>query len=248
MLNNPFIPKQGSNIAIVAGNADIHIINKLENKNIKVIKTIKCEEVYESIAYHPDIVIHPINYDTLIIAPNVFSYYKDKLEGFNLNLIKGEKKLICKYPGDIAYNVGRVYKYAIHDFRYTDELLKFYLRKEGLDFIDVKQGYSKCSISVIDQKSIITSDKVIYSKLKNLGFDVLSIEPGFIELKGQNYGFIGGTSGNITKDLIAFSGDLKNHPQKEKIEEFILSKNKKIEYLSKKGITDIGTIISLYCN
>lgn len=248
MLNNPFIPINKANIAIVAGNANREIINNLEDKGLRVIKTIKCEDVDESIAYHPDIVMHPINYNTLIIAPNVFAYYKDKFKGLNLNLIKGEKELICKYPGDIAYNVGRIYGNAIHNFSYTDELLKYYLLKEGLNLIDVKQGYTKCSISVVDQKSIITSDIPIYIKLNDLGFNVLNIKPGFIELKGQSYGFIGGCSGNISKDIIAFSGSLKDHPDREKIEKFILSRNKKIEYLSKKAITDIGTIISLYCN
>lgn len=248
MLENPFIPIKKANLAIVAGNADIEIIKSLEKKNIKVIKTIKCQRVDKSIAYHPDIVLHPINYNTLIIAPSVFPYYKEKLKGLNLNLIQGEKELSCKYPADIAYNVGRIYKYAIHNFKYTDELLKFYLKKEGLDFIDIKQGYAKCSISIVDERSVITSDISIYNKLKKLGFNVLKINPGNIKLEGQNYGFIGGSTGNTSKDEFVLSGTLESHPEKEKIEEFLLLKNKKIEYLSKKHIIDIGTIISLYCN
>lgn len=248
MFENPFIPIKKANLAIVAGNADIEIIKNLEKKNIKVIKTIECKEVDKSIAYHPDIVLHPINYKTLIIAPNIFPYYKEKLRGLNLNLIEGEKELSCKYPEDIAYNVGRIYKHAIHNFKYTDELLKFYLIKEGLDLIDIKQGYSKCSMSIVDERSVITSDISIYNKLKELGFNVLKINPGNIKLKGQNYGFIGGCTGNTSKDEFVLSGSLKNHPEKEKIEKFLLLKNKKIEYLSKNHITDIGTIISLYCN
>lgn len=248
MLNNPFIPIEKANIAIVAGNADIEIINNLEKKNIRVIKTIKCQDVDQSIAYHPDIVMHPINYNTLIIAPNVFSYYEDILQGLNLKLIKGERKINCKYPEDIAYNVGRMYKYAVHNLKYTDELLKFYLLKEGLDFIDINQGYSKCSMSIVDEKSVITSDRSIYLKLKDLGFDVLKINPGHVRLEGQNYGFIGGSTGNISKSEIVFSGVLENHPEKDQIENFIVSKNIKINYLSKNHITDIGTIISLYCN
>lgn len=246
MKNNPFIPHTSANIALVAGNANIDIIKSLEKMNIHVITTVKCEDVDESISYHPDIVMHPINYNTLVIAPNVYDYYYDRFKNTNIKLIRGETKLKGKYPEDVAYNIGRIYGKAIHNFKYTDEVLKFYLEKENLEFINIKQGYSKCSIAVIDEYSIITSDCPIYSKLKDIGYDPLLISPGHIELKGQNYGFIGGATGNLSKDKILLAGNLDEHPDKDKIEGFISKKNKKIIYLSDEKITDIGTIITLY--
>ncbi len=248
MKSNPFIPAKNANMAIVAGNASTSIINSLERLQIKVIPTIKCLDVDESIAYHPDIVIHPINYNTLIIAPNVFNYYADKLERFNLKLIKGERRLEGKYPLDIAYNVGRIYGRAIHNFKYTDEVLKFYLKKENLEFINVKQGYTKCSMAIVSEDSIITSDLPIYKKLKDLGYGVLLISPGYINLENQEYGFIGGATGNLSIEKMLFSGILEEHPDKEKIKKFIYEKNREIIYLSKEKITDIGTIITLNCN
>lgn len=246
MHKNPFIPIKKANIVIIAGNANDKIIDNLKKKGIKVIKTIKCKNVDNSIAYHPDIVIHPIDHNTLIIAPSVFSYYENKLKDFNIKLIKGEKKLKDKYPDDIAYNVGRVHKIAVHNFAYTDKILKSKLKEQGLNFIHIKQGYSKCSMAIVDENSIITADNIIYKKLKNIGIDVLKINPEHIKLPGQNYGFIGGATGNISKDKMVFSGSLKNHPDKEKIENFILSKGIKIEYLMEEDIVDIGTIISLH--
>lgn len=247
-MKNPFIPIGKANFAIVAGNASEEIISNLEKKNIRVIKTIKCQNLDPSIAYHPDLVIHPIDHNSLIIAPEVFSYYEKELEGLNLRLIKGNQKLSSKYPGDIAYNVGRLGNYAIHNFKYTDGLLKAHLLKEDLELIDIKQGYSKCSMVIVDEESVITSDSTIYKRLKDLGFYILKIEPGFIELQGQNYGFIGGATGNISKDEIVFSGQIKTHPEKEKIEKFIELKNKKIAYLSKDNIIDIGTVICFQCD
>ena len=61
-------------------------------------------------------------------------------------------------------------------------------------------------------------------------------------------GFIGGATGNISKDELVFSGQLKTHPDKEKIESFIESRDKKIIYLSKENIIDIGTIICFHCD
>jgi N-dimethylarginine dimethylaminohydrolase len=245
---NPFIPIKDGNVAIIAGNANSEIIDSLNRLGMHTISTVKCIDVDDSIAYHPDIVIHPINYNTLVIAPNVFDYYQDRLERFNFKLIKGEKKLVGKYPLDIAYNVGRIYGRAIHNFKYTDEVLKFYLKKEGLEFININQGYTKCSMAIVDENSIITADVPIYNILKNLGYDVLLIKPGYIHLEKQDYGFIGGSTGNFSKDKMFFSGILDSHPDRNEIQKFIHKKNKKIIYLSKKTITDIGTIISLNCN
>ena len=236
-----------NNLVIVDGRIDDEIYNNLIKLNLKVIKTIKCEEVDESISYHPDIVMHPLNHNTLVIAPNVFDYYVDKFHGMGIKLIKGEKLLSMQYPDDIAYNVGRLSGIAIHNFKHTDEKLKYYLKKENLKLINVKQGYSKCSLATLDEYTAITSDYPMYKTLTDLGFEILLIKPGSILLKGQNYGFIGGTSGCLSKNKFMLSGSINYHPDKEKILNFIRKNNKELLLLSKKEIVDIGTIISLYC-
>lgn len=248
MLLNPFIPIKSADTVIVAGNADIEIINSLKKLKLNIIPTIRCLEVDESIAYHPDIVIHPLNHNTLIIAPNVFEYYKELLYKTNLRLIKGEKKLKVKYPYDIAYNVGRLGNHAFHNLNYTDEVLSFYLRKEGIELINVKQGYTKCSMAIIDETSVITADKKIHQILFKMGYSSLLVSPGYVDLKHQNYGFIGGATGKYSKNKVLLSGFIDNHPDKENILKFIKNKNNNIHYLSNKNIVDIGTIISLNCN
>ncbi len=249
MIGNPFIPRHNADTVIIAGNADQEIIDSLKKFNLNIIRTIKCEDVDESISYHPDIVIHPINHDTLVIAPNVYDYYKDILSNRNLKLIKGEKKLDVKYPKDIAYNVGRMGgKIAIHNFKHTDEVLKFYLEKQGIELINVKQGYSKCSMAIIDDRSVITSDIPIYNKLIEKGYSALLINPGFISLKDVKYGFIGGATGNYSRNTLFLSGSIDDHPDKARILDFIKSKDVLVHNLSDKNIVDIGTIISLNCN
>lgn len=245
---NPFVPISEANVVIVDGRLDNDRLNEIKKLNIKIIPTIKCEELEESISYHPDIVIHPINHKTLIIAPNVYDYYEDKLGGMGIKLIKGERYLESKYPLDIAYNVGRLNYIAIHNFKYTDEKLKFYLKKENLELINVNQGYTKCSIAIVDEDKCITADKGIYRKLSDYGFKVLLIEPGHIILKNQKYGFIGGATGNFSKDIIMISGSLKKHPDEKRILNFIKEAQKRIIYLSDNDIVDVGTIISLNCN
>ena len=122
---NPFIPQLFANLAIIDGRATEDIAVNLERLNIETLRTIKCEDVLEPISYHPDIVMHPINHSTIIVAPNVFDYYEENLSRKGIKVVKGESYLSCKYPNDIAYNVGRVHGYAIHNFKYTDEKLLF---------------------------------------------------------------------------------------------------------------------------
>lgn len=234
-----------SNLVIVDGSIDDEIYNNIKKLNFKIIKTIECKEVDKSIAYHPDIVIHPLNHNTLLIAPNVFDYYEEKLAGKGIKLIKGEKKLESLYPNNIAYNVGRLSGVAIHNFKHTDEKLKYYLEKENLDFVNIKQGYTKCSLAVLDEYTGMTADIPMYEKLTKRGFNMLLIDPGHIILEGQNYGFIGGTSGSLSENDFLLSGSLKEHPNKKEILKFISKNNKKLITLSEKNIRDIGTIISL---
>lgn len=247
MLKNPFIPLKKANTIIIDGRVSSEIICNLKKLNLNIIPTIECKELANPIAYHPDIVMHPLDHKSLIIAPNVFDYYEEKLYGMGINLIKGETRLGKAYPWDVAYNVGRMEGIAVHNFKYTDEKLKHHLKKQGLELVHVNQGYTKCSMAIIDEKAVITADHMISQKLKDLTFDVLLIQSGYIELPGYNYGFIGGTCGNLSNDEIILTGSLDLHPDKKKILSFIKKYKKKPIWLSNKKIIDVGTIIGLYC-
>lgn len=184
---NNFIPNTKGEIAILDGRASNKIFKKLEEIGLKVIPTIKCKELYDSISYHPDIVLHPIGRKKVVVAPNVYEYYREKLSPLGIKTIKGNSFLGNKYPSNISYNVGRMGNHYIHNLEYTDEILKEELNKRDIKAIDIKQGYSKCSLGLFSSKEGITSDKPMYKKLINLGYDILYVEPGDIELPGENY-------------------------------------------------------------
>lgn len=243
---NPFIPLKAADIVIIHGQVSSEIINNLKKLKVKtIIPTIKCDSVDDSISYHPDIVIHPINNNTLIISPEVYDYYYERLNGMGIKLIKGHTLLQKRYPMDIAYNVGRVNRFAFHKLEYTDSVLKSHLINENINLVNTKQGYSKCSMAVINETSIITADKNIYLKLLDLQFDALLIASGHIVLEKQKYGFFGGAIGNFSPDRVLFSGHIEDHPDQIRIKSFITQRKIEIVYLSKDRICDIGTIICL---
>lgn len=223
------------------------IEKNIKEKNIEIIKTPKSEDVYNAISYHPDIQFFNCGEGKIIVSPNVYDKYLEILKEYNIDIIKGEKILSKKYPKDIAYNVCIVGKYAIHNFKYTDNKVLEYIEEKGFEKINIKQGYSKCSICVLDDSSIITSDKGIINSIKDSGADIdcLLIENGSIDLFDMNFGFIGGCSGNISDKEIAFLGNIKKHPDYIKIKDFLESKNKSVVSLSENKLIDLGSIIPI---
>lgn len=139
-----------------------------------------------------------------------------------------------------AVNLSNVF---IHNLKYTDPVLIENVKDKNL--INVKQGYTKCSVAVVSDNAIITSDKIIAQKAKEVSIDVLLIPPGDIILPGLDYGFIGGCCGLIEKDLMAFFGDLNYFNYGNEIKEFLYKHNVKPIYLRKGKLIDRGSIL---CN
>lgn len=127
---------------------------KFLSKLGKIIEINPKANVYEEISGHPDIFICKIN-DKVILSPNLREDNYINIE----NCEYGKEYVEKKYPNDIKYNICQIGNNVVHDFRYTDERILEIVDKYNLNKIQVKQGYSNCSISVINKNACITSDK-----------------------------------------------------------------------------------------
>ena len=156
----------------------------------------------------------------------------------------GEKaRLGPVYPSDIIYNAACTGKLFIHDLRYTDSMLMEKAKAMGMIFINVKQGYSKCSICIVDENSVITSDHGIAKKIREeKGPDCLLIEPGHIILKGHKYGLIGGSCGLIGNEIV-FNGDISLHPDFKRISDHIKSRGLSLKWFPGRELEDIGSLL-----
>ena len=241
----PFIVNEELCLALIDKRITCDMELELKRRNIEIIKTVECKELYNAIKYHPDICVCNLGNGNIVVAPNVYDYYNEVLKDKGFNVIKGDKYIEKKYPYNIHYNICIFGKYALHNFKYTESNILKYIEDNNLIKINLKQGYSKCSICIVDENSIITSDKGIYNTVKEYNIDCLLIDEGHIDLFDLNYGFIGGCSGLISKNKIAFLGDITKHPDYIKIKEFLTNKNKEIVCLSKENLLDLGSIIPL---
>ena len=160
------------------------------------------------------------------------------------NSIKIDEDQSEKYPADVQLNAITIGNNAVICEKYVSRKIFEHLKKGKWNTINVNQGYARCSTLAVDNNSIITSDISIFLSCINNGIDALLIKPGFIDLEGFDYGFIGGCGANINGDLL-LTGHLEKHPSKNEILKFIDARNINIKYLSSDPIFDIGGILTL---
>ncbi|MBR7082213.1 MAG: hypothetical protein IKI49_05895, partial [Oscillospiraceae bacterium] len=130
----------------------------------------------------------------------------------------------------------------IHRLDITSPKILKYAQNAGLELINVRQGYTRCSCVVVDDSALITSDSGVAAALSGRrDLEVLKIREGFVALDGFEYGFLGGASGRIGRDVI-FNGDLSDHPDGEIIRDFIESRGLAVRTFPWR-LRDIGSII-----
>ena len=216
--------------------------DKLKELGYELIEIKQSEEVYPEISAHVDIFACKIE-NKIIIEPTQYVVLP-KLKSFE----QGIDNIEAEYPFDIKYNVCTIGKIAIHNFKYTDKKIQQELIKSGYELIQTTQGYTNCSIAVIDDKSAIVTDEGLYKILQNQNIGVLFLknEPDIKLLRTMGYstknGFIGGAISKIGDNIIVF-GDLSKIDKENQIRSFIEDRNLNIIEFKGLDVIDYGGII-----
>lgn len=227
---------------IIDRNAGESVFSALDRLKISYYKSFDMKKPYFPVNTHPDMQIHFISGRTAVVAPCAYEYYRSILP-HTVTLEKGFADPGDTYPHDAAYNIVKMGKNIIGNISFIDLKLKEIYTGLGFRFINVKQGYTKCSTCVVGSNSAITEDEGIYKTLKNEGMNILRLSRGGVTLKGFDYGFIGGASGFIKKSVLAFSGNVELHPEADLIKNFLKENKVDIIYLSSTKLSDIGSIL-----
>ncbi len=236
---NPNLPKNASSV-IISEDASLEIENSLNSLGIKVFRGTRIEYAENSVRSHIDTQIFHLGGKEFVASPLVKEYYEKMLGPIGGKIISGRKSSTGTYPDDVAYNVAYTGKVAIHNFKYTDN--EIFIRLCGRK-IKVNQGYSKCCCCIVDENSVITEDEGIAQTLLRHNIDVLKISAGDVYLEGQTYGFLGGASGKIKSDLLAFAGDIKKHREYDAIYDFCIKRGVNVISLATGKLCDIGSIV-----
>lgn len=211
---------------------------------------------YDEISAHTDIYYLKVG-DVVFSAPE-----KKGLTPFNT--VSCTTQIGEKYPLDIPYNVCIVGKNAIHNFKHTDSIVKFYLERHGYNMIQVEQGYANCSTVVLDDTSCITSDIGVARALMDAGIDTLYVCEPDIKLKKRTntifkdeermsfedssmQGFIGGAMARLGDTVIVF-GDIENLVNANKIKKFVEKKGLKLHSFEGLDVVDYGGVLEVIEN
>ena len=221
----------------------------LKSLGYNLIELKTSNSIYEEISSHVDIFACRIK-DNIILENNLYNDFVEKKYKFLDNkIICGNANIGDKYPLDVLYNVCSIGKNVIHNFEYTDKEVINVIQKENLNMVNINQGYSNCSIAVIDSNSAIVTDKKIAEELIQNNIDVLLIEEKLdIKLLKNNKeyskmsGFIGGCMVRIEDKIIVF-GELEKIDKKGKIKKFIQSKNLDVIDFKELDVIDYGGIL-----
>lgn len=240
-LNHPNLPT--NKVTSVFAHVDDNALKKVFDKfSIKVIDVCGNRLLDIPVSKHADILTNYVGNSTFLID-------KNQIEFCNFIKDNGGKYVIIDnikspYPTDCLLNFADIGDYIIcNKSILTDDVTENLPDKH---IIDVKQGYSKCSVCIVKHNTIITDDISIFNNL--LQYDdikSLLVEKGTVKIDKYDYGFIGGCCGLIDKDLLLFNGDLSMHSDFDKIKNFLYYNG--VSYIDIKGkaLTDIGSIIPI---
>ncbi len=239
-LKYPNLPK--NKVAyVILGQDNVPLLEKsLKKHNINICSLEGDSRLDKRVCTHTDMIMFHMGSNQIILSKNQANF---PFEDAKISV--SEAKISENYPYDIALNAVIIGKKLICNKKYTDKTIIEYANKIHLNIIDVKQGYSKCSIAPICDNAIITDDGGIANSATDAGIDTLYIDKRFVICAGFDYGFIGGASGMIDKNVLAFTGVFTDTDIKNKVETFSAKHGVRIEYLTNKPMFDVGSIIPI---
>ncbi len=212
---------------------------------VKALPVPPCESLSGEERHHADMLLHHIGKNGVIVHKGMLGKAKCLYKEMHMEIVDSEVALQKDYPYNIALNGLSIGSLFFHNLKFTDSSIKSQLISNNCKLIHVRQGYAKCAVAVVDEGSAITSDNGMAAALECAGIDVLLIRPGFIFLDSEHYGFIGGCCGKLSKDRIAFTGSLNDHPDKNKILNFLETKKVYPVFLTEGPLIDVGSILPL---
>lgn len=237
----PNLPSKKAALAAVSCTAG-ELAEKIREYGVEICLVPSLAYLPLGISSHSDIQLLPVGRGTLfycaeqVFDKSVLDLFPQKIP---VSITDGS------YPHDSVLNAAVVGNNVICNSRVIAPQVLSELMHFGYNIINVKQGYSKCSVCVLSDNAIITDDIGIYKAAQNVINDVTFVSKNSVLLEGFNYGFIGGCCGKISADTIVFNGSIESHKDANIIIDSLARNGLNAVELPHKRLEDIGGIIPL---
>ena len=228
-------------MSLIIGSKYIEEIRELRDMGYDIITFEPSYALQTEISSHADINVFKIN-NTLLVNEDIKISVGESTGLSDIVYIKG---IQSPYPHDIKLNCAIIGNKLLCNTKYVAEEILRYAEANNIRIIHTNQGYSKCSVCVVNDNAVITADEVIAYLLKNCQIDVLKISEGYIHLSDNHYGFIGGASGKLNDNKLYFSGDISSHPDYENIIGFLDKHSVKPVFNKNRQLNDFGGFITI---
>ena len=240
---SPNLPKSEVTLLLLSGEYP-QFDRKLRQMGIRTILTQPSENLPFPVRYHSDMQCCYLGNGRAVIASGETAL-REPLNYFDVQTILTESQPDKEYPKDAGCNVLLIGERLFCNPKSADNIILREMELNKISMYRVSQGYSRCSVAVVNETSVITADPGMAKVMKQVGLEVLEIQSGHIRLPGYDYGFIGGCCGLIAADQLAFTGSLKFHPDGERIKQFLLQCGVSCVELTNEPLLDIGGLIPI---
>ena len=215
----------------------------LQKCDVEPLFVSPCSDVINQVSNHTDLLFSYLGNGCYMVEKS-----QCLLDSALISLgFKSENRkvsLLPNYPNDVLLNTC-----ILKDKIIGGTAVKEFWSNDKREYVSVKQGYTKCSVCVVDEHSLITDDLSIFDACQAFDIDALLVSKGNVKLNGFDYGFIGGCSGKISRDTIAFYGDIRTHSDYSQIKSFLAYRGVFEHSLCSGNLIDVGSIIPIteYC-
>lgn len=241
MITSSALPKSKITSCII-GAKYTDEITELTQLGIECVTISPSANLCEEINCHADILTFKCGDGVLIADERTAGELRQKITDFTVLTCE---KIFSPYPNDVKLNVAFTEKHIICNKNYASKQLAEFSRNNNIEIIHTKQGYSKCSLCIVDYNAVITEDEGLACLLKKYQYDVLKIEPGYIGLSKEHYGFFGGATAKLSPDIMYISGNLSEHPNYVEICGFLDKYGVRPVFNKNRHLNDFGGITVL---
>lgn len=237
------LPQRKVTLAAVSAQAP-EVAAALEQRGCRCILAEPVSVLSGPVQHHTDLQMSHMGGREVLAAPEAPALQK-KLEQAGFHLRSGPP-LQAGYPGEILYNVAFVGEYCFCGrknpaYPIIQEICEYFNKL----IVPVAQGYCRCNICAVNEHALLTEDPSIAQAAERCGLSVCMVSAGAVRLDGYPYGFLGGCCGKIGPDQLAFAGELEQHPDAERIQQFLTEHGVQAVSLQSGPLTDIGGILPL---
>lgn len=220
---------------------DKEIIDFLSQLGYECVPVIVSDRVSAPISAHSDVLYRKIDSNTIIVSACQRANFAC-LEASDYNVIVCDK-LSAGYKTESFLNFIINDNFIIKNPNTALKLDDKYTNDKKI--INIKQGYTSCSVIQVTEQAYITDDDNIYNVLSDNNLACLKIKKGDIELNGYDYGFIGGASVKLDENNILFFGDISDATDKNNVIDFLNNYRINAVFINGKKLKDIGSALVL---